>query len=65
MAERTKLDLQPDWKGIAQAQRFHIPSDELDEAAAILGPLVEDCRDAFDEDLGLLEPIGSFRPDRA
>ena len=64
MAVSAKPDKTPDWKAIAQANRFHIPSDELGRVAAVLEPLVSDCRKAFDEDLGLVDPVGTFRPDR-
>ena len=64
MAAPSKPDTQPDWTGIARANRFRIPSDELGRLAAVLEPLVADCRNAFDEDLGLLDPVGTFLPDR-
>lgn len=64
MAVNLKPDTQPDWTGIAQANRFRIPNDELRRLVAILEPLVSDCREAFDENLGLLDPVGTFLPDR-
>ena len=64
MAAPSKPDTQPDWTGIARANRFRIPSDELGRLAAVLEPLVADCRNGFDEDLGLLDPVGTFLPDR-
>ena len=64
MADTLKSHTQPDWAGIARANRFRIPSDELGRLAAVLEPLVSDCREAFDEDLGLLDPVGTFVPDR-
>ena len=64
MPEDNEPKAQPDWHGIAEMHRFHIPSDELDQVVAVLSPLVADCRRAFGEDLGLEEPIGTFRPER-
>lgn len=64
MAATSKPDTQPDWTGIARSNRFRIPSDELGRLVAVLEPLVSDCREAFDEDLGLLDPVGTFLPDR-
>lgn len=64
MPAASKPDTQPDWVGIARANRFRIPSNELARLVAVLEPLVSDCRQAFDENLGLLDPVGTFNPDR-
>jgi hypothetical protein len=63
MSTLAKTDTQPDWKGIARANRFQIPEEEIGRIAEVVGPLVAECRKAFDEELGLVEPVGTFRPD--
>ena len=62
MANSTKCNVRPDWAGIAQAYGFTIPDSEIEAIAAVLGPLLSECRAAFGARLSLVEPVGTFRP---
>lgn len=43
--------------------RARIPAEELEHIRDVLKPLVNECRNGFEERLYRVDPVGTFRPD--
>lgn len=52
-----------DWKILNEAWNLGIPTADIEQFEPVLNGLYEALEPVFRQDLSVVEPVGSFRPD--